>query len=220
VGEPLVAFYLIPWQGIYQQNEGTHTAGEAKYEDVSGNGTIGSEDRKIAGTSTPKFTFGFNNNVRYKNFELNIFIQGSEGNKVFNATYAAISASNSTVKYPTLAAAADYWTPENTDAKFADPASLNKTQIESTQFLQNGSYVRLKNISLSYSLPKDMLKFASLKLTVSAQNLLTITDYIGFDPEITSTGLSTTGTSDAYGGFDIGAYPTAKSLSVGLQATF
>lgn len=220
VGEPLGAFYLIPWQGIYQQNEGTHTAGEAKYEDVSGNGTIGSEDRKIVGSSTPKFTFGFNNNVRYKNFELNVFIQGSEGNKVFNATYAAISASNSTVKYPTLAAAADYWTPENTDAKFADPASLNKTQIESTQFLQNGSYVRLKNISLSYSLPKDMLKFASLKLTVSAQNLLTITDYIGFDPEITSTGLTTTGTSDAYGGFDVGAYPTAKSFSVGLQAIF
>jgi TonB-linked SusC/RagA family outer membrane protein len=220
VGQPLGAFYLIPWQGIYQQNEGTHKAGEAKYEDVSGDGTIGSEDRKIAGTSTPKFTFGFSNNVRYKNFELNIFIQGSQGNKVFNATYAAISASNSTVKYPTLAAAADYWTPENTDAKFADPAALNKTQIESTQFLQNGSYVRLKNISLSYSLPKDMLKFANLKLTVSAQNLLTITDYIGYDPEITSTGLLTTGTSDSYGGFDIGAYPTARSFSLGLQAIF
>ena len=220
VGQPLGAFYLIPWKGIYQQDEGTHKAGEAKYEDVSGNGTIGSEDRKIAGTSTPKFTFGFSNNVRYKNFEVNVFIQGSQGNKVFNATYAAISASNSTAKYPTLAAAADYWTPENTDAKFADPAALNKTQIESTQFLQNGSYVRLKNISLSYSLPKDMLKFANLKLTVSAQNLLTITDYKGYDPEITSTGLSTTGTSDSYGGFDMGAYPTARSFSVGLQAIF
>lgn len=220
VGQPLGAFYLIPWEGIYQQAEGIHNPGDAKYEDVSGNGTIGYEDRKIVGSSTPKFLFGINNNLRYKNFELNVFIQGSQGNKVFNAVYADISASNSTVKYPTLAAAADYWTPENTDSKFADPASVNKTQIESTQFLQNGSYVRLKNISLSYSLPKDMLKFANLKLTVSAQNLLTITDYIGFDPEITSTGLSTTGTSDAYGGVDVGAYPTAKSFSIGLQATF
>jgi len=220
VGQPLGAFYLIPWQGVYQQNDGTHTAGEAKYEDVSGNGTIGYEDRKIVGSSTPKFLFGINNNLRYRNLELNIFIQGSEGNKVFNAVYADIAASNSTVKYPTLAAAANYWTPENTGSTFADPASANKTQIESTQFLQNGSYVRLKNISLSYSLPKDMLKFADLKLTVSAQNLLTLTHYIGFDPEITSTGLSTTGTSDAYGGLDVGAYPTAKSFSVGLQAIF
>ncbi|HEY9047367.1 MAG TPA: TonB-dependent receptor [Ohtaekwangia sp.] len=220
VGQPLGAFYLIPWQGVYQQNDGTHTAGEAKYEDVSGNGTIGYEDRKIVGSSTPKFLFGINNNLRYRNLELNIFIQGSEGNKVFNAVYADIAASNSTVKYPTLAAAANYWTPENTGSTFADPASANKTQIESTQFLQNGSYVRLKNISLSYSLPKDMLKFANLKLTVSAQNLLTLTHYIGFDPEITSTGLSTTGTSDAYGGLDVGAYPTAKSFSVGLQAIF
>ena len=65
-----------------------------------------------------------------------------------------------------------------------------------------------------------MLKFANLKLTVSAQNLLTITDYKGYDPEITSTGLSTTGTSDSYGGFDMGAYPTARSFSVGLQAIF
>jgi TonB-linked SusC/RagA family outer membrane protein len=220
VGQPLGAFYLIPWQGIYQQDEGTHHAGEAKYADISGNGTIGSEDRKIVGSSTPKFLFGFNNNLRYKNFELNVFIQGSQGNKVFNGTYAAIAASNSTVKYPTLAAAANYWTPENTHAKFADPASVNKTQIESTQFLQNGSYVRLKNISLSYSLPKDMLKLVNLKLTVSAQNLLTITRYIGYDPEGTSTGLSTTGTSDAYGGFDVGSYPSSRSFSVGLQATF
>jgi len=220
VGQPLGAFYLIPWQGIYQQDEGIHHAGEAKYEDVSGNGTIGSEDRKIVGSSTPKFLFGFNNNLRYKNFELNVFIQGSQGNKVFNGTYAAIAASNSTVKYPTLAAAANYWTPENTRARFADPASVNKTQIESTQFLQNGSYVRLKNISLSYSLPKDMLNLVNLKLTVSAQNLLTITHYIGYDPEGTSTGLSTTGTSDAYGGFDVGAYPSSRSFSVGLQATF
>lgn len=223
VGESLGSFYLIPWQGLYQQGEQGFgsKAGDNKYEDVDHDGSIGYGDRKVVGSSIPTWSFGFNNNVTYKNFELNIFIQGVQGNKVFNAVYASIASPNSRVKYPTLAAAANYWTPENTGAQFADPASTtNRNYIESTQFLQDGSYVRFKNVSLSYSFPKEMLRFANIKLTASAQNLFTITKYKGYDPEVTSTGLTTTGTSDAYGGQDIGAYPSARSFTLALNATF
>lgn len=223
VGESLGSFYLIPWQGLYQQGEHAmgYGPGDNKYEDVDHDGSIGYGDRKVVGSSIPKWSFGFNNSVKYKNFELNIFLQGVQGNKVFNAVYASIASPNSRVKYPTLAAAANYWTPENTSAQFADPASkTNRNYIESTQFLQDGSYVRFKNVSISYTVPKEMLRLANVKLTASAQNLFTITKYKGYDPEVTSTGLATTGTSDAYGGQDIGAYPSARSFTLALSATF
>jgi TonB-linked SusC/RagA family outer membrane protein len=218
-GEALGAFYLIPWLGIYQADDNTmgYKAGDNHYKDVSGNGSIGYEDRVISGSATPKFIWGWNNNFRYRDFELNVFLQASHGNKIFNATYAAVAVPTSDVKYPTLAASANYWTSKNTGSSWADPASkTNRNYIESTQFLQDGSYVRLKNISLSYVLPGKITHAANIKLTVSAQNLFTITKYKGYDPEATSTSAS----SDADAGIDLGAYPSPKTVTVGLHVGF
>ncbi len=216
VGQPLGAFYLIPWEGVYQADKANYKAGDAMYTDVSGNNSIGFEDRVISGTATPKMQWGFNNSVSYKDFELNVFIQGAHGNKVFNATYAATAVPTSDVKFINLADAANYWTPSNTGSTWANPASKNKSWVESTQFLQNAGYVRLKNVSLSYQLSQKWLKLASAKLFISAQNLATITKYKGFDPEATSTLAG----SDTDAGIDLGAYPSPKTITVGLQVKF
>lgn len=216
VGQPMSSFYLIPWEGVYQNESGIYKAGDARYTDTSGNGTIGLEDRIIVGSAIPKFQFGFNNTVTYKKLSLNFFIQGVYGNKIFNATYAATAVPTSDVKYLTLADAANYWTPTNTSSTWANPGSTNKSWVESTQFLQNGSYARLKNVSLSYQLDKSFLKFLSAKIYVSAQNLFTITSYKGFDPEASSTG----STSDSDGGIDLGAYPSARTYTIGAVLTF
>ena len=216
VGQPMGAFYLIPWDGVHQSDNGNFKGGDARYKDVNGNNSIGFEDRVVYGSATPKVQWGFNNTFTVNKLELNVFLQGSHGNKIFNATYAATAVPTSDVKYITLADAANYWTPTNSGSTWANPGSTNKSWIESTQFLQDGGFVRLKNISLSYQLGKDFLKVASAKVYVSAQNLATFTKYKGFDPEATSTSAG----SDTDAGIDLGAYPSPKTLSVGLQVRF
>ena len=216
VGQSLGAFYLIPWEGVYQTDKGNYKAGDAMYTDVNGNNSIGFEDRVIAGSAMPKMQWGFNNSLSYKNLELNVFVQGSHGNKIFNATYAAAAVPTSDVKFINLADAANYWTPSNTGSTWANPGSKNKSWVESSQFLQNGSYVRLKNVSLSYQIDQKWLKLATAKIFISAQNLVTITKYKGFDPEATSTVAG----SDTDAGIDLGAYPSPKTITVGLQVKF
>lgn len=217
-GSPLGEFYLIPWEGVYKEDDPTlgFKAGDNKYRDVDGNKSIGYEDRVTSGNAMPNFQFGFNNDLSYKDFSMNIFIQGSQGNKIFNGTYAAIAAPSSDIKYPTLAESANYWTKSNTNSEWADPASkTGRSYIESTHYLQSGSYVRLKNISLSYNLNRRWVKFADIRLTVSAQNAITITNYKGFDPEA-----DTMGNSDIAAGIDLGAYPNPRTFTIGLNARF
>ena len=217
-GNPLGAFYLIPWQGVYSQDDPTlgFKAGDNKYTDVDGNKSIGYEDRVISGSATPKFQFGFNNDLTYKDFSLNIFIQGSQGNKIFNGTYAAIGAPSSDIKYPTLAASANYWSSKNPNSEWADPASkTGRSYVESTHYLQDGSYIRFKNVSLSYTVAKKWVGFGDIRLSVSAQNMITITKYKGFDPEA-----DTAGNSDIQSGIDLGAYPNPRTLTIGLNAKF
>lgn len=216
VGEPLGSFYLIPWTGIYSNDDPTlgFKAGDNRYTDVNGNKSIGFEDKVISGSATPKYQWGFDNKVNYKNFELNVFIQGAHGNKMFNATYAATAVPTSDVAYPTLNEVSDYWTPQNTTAAWANPGSkTNRNIVESTRFLQDAGYIRFKNISLSYSLPKDLLKVSSIKLSISAQNMITFTKYKGFDPEASSTSAF----SDADAGIDMGAYPSPKTVTLSLN---
>ncbi len=218
VGEPLASFYLIPWNGIYQTGQGAFgsVAGDNNYTDVNGNESIGFEDRVISGSAMPKLQWGFNNDFSYKKFSVNMFWQASHGNKMFNATYAATAIATSDMKYPTLAEVANYWTPQNTGSQWADPASsTNRSYVESTQFLQDASYVRLKNISLSYTLSKKMIGLSDVRLSLSGQNLLTITKYKGYDPESDSAG-----NGDLQSGIDKGAYPNPKTFTLGLNVKF
>ncbi len=218
VGESLGTFYLIPWEGIYQQDDATlgFKAGDNKYKDTDGNKSIGFEDRVVSGSAMPKVTIGFNNTFSYKGFDLNVLIQGAYGHKIFNVTYAAAAMPTSDVAYPTVKDVLDYWTPSNTGAKWANPKNkTGKSYLASTQFLQSGDYTRLKNISLGYTLPKSVTKGYGVKVYVSGQNLLTLTKYKGFDPENSSTSSS----SDADAGIDFGAYPSNKTFTFGVNIT-
>ncbi len=219
VGESLGTFYLIPWEGIYQKDDSTlgFKAGDNKYTDTNKNKSIGFEDRTVCGSAMPKVTLGFNNTFSYKNFDVNILIQGAYGHKIFNVTYAAATMPTSDVAYPTMKDVLDYWSPSNKGGKWANPKNkTGKSYLASTQFLQSGDYTRLKNISLGYTLPKNITKDYGVKFYISAQNLFTITKYKGFDPENSSTSSN----SDADAGIDFGAYPSNKTFTLGVNITF
>jgi TonB-linked SusC/RagA family outer membrane protein len=219
VGQPLSTFYLIPWTGIYQQDDAVlgYKAGDNRYTDVSGNNSIGYEDRRVAGTATPTFNFGFNNTVRYKSFDLNVFFQGATGNKIYNGVYASNAAPTSEIKYPTIRESSNYWTPANTSAEWANPASkTNRNFVESTRYLQDGAYLRLKNLAFSYLISKKVNKVADIRISLIGQNLFTLTKYKGYDPELSSSDIA----NDADGGMDFGAYPLTRTFTLGINATF
>src|SRR5690606_14266848 len=150
--------------------------------------------------------------------ELNIFIQGSQGNDIFN-----LSSVNQTLDYGfglnmPREVFLDNWTPENPDAKYPFISRTTQTQV-SDRFVEDGSYVRLKNIQLGYNLPVDKLNISwmsNAQVYVSAQNLLTITDYSWYDPEINSYG----GANSIRQGIDHYSYPTAKTYTIGMRLGF
>ena len=142
-------------------------------------------------------------------------LQAVQGKKILNTVYAASTTILSDATAISHVDGADYWSTSNEDARFANPlTSTVKNFIESTQYLQDGSYVKVKNVALAYNLSKKTLKFDDVKLTLSAQNLFTFTKYKGYDPE------SSTSSNDIDGAIDVGSYPNARTITFGLQANF
>ncbi len=225
-GEPVGVFYGYTYEGVYQEGDTflpgagfEQAAGGEKYKDLSENGTLGNEDRSIIGNPHPDFIWGMNNALKYKNFDLNFFIQGSQGNDVYSFTLMELElmggVANSTTR------ALDRWTPTNTNTD-VPRANSGRARISSTRWVEDGSYVRMKNISLGYQVPKFHLRrlgLASARIYVSGQNLLTLTGYRGYDPEVNYNSGGDTN-SNRNLGLDYGSYPNAKSYTVGLQVTF
>ncbi len=221
VGESLGSFWGYEWEGVYNSSEAAEAAkygfkpGDNKYRDYNKDGKIDSKDKSIIGCALPRFVWGFDNTLSYKNFELNVMVQAVQGKKILNTVYAASTTILSDATAISHVDGLDYWSKNNEDAKFANPlSSSGKNFIESTQYLQDGSYVKVKNVALAYNLSKKTLKFADVKLTLSAQNLFTFTKYKGYDPE------SSTSSNDIDGAIDVGSYPNARTITFGLQANF
>ncbi|MBU2995225.1 TonB-dependent receptor [Cellulophaga baltica] len=228
-GEEVGLFYGLNYEGVYQGGdlpEGTATltdgvAGDPLFSDLDGDGDIDTSDRDIIGNPNPDFTWGITNNFNYKSWDLNIFFQGSQGGDIFNMTNVQLynGDSNTTYDYYNNA-----WTATNTDTD--DPRVGNNSNREiSSRFVEDGSYVRLKNIAIGYNLPADILDqigLSKLRLSLSAQNLLTFTNYSGLDPEVNYFGASgdNNTSSNTVRGFDFGNYPTVKSVSLSLNLTF
>lgn len=230
-GLPIAGFYGYIVDGVIKDDAeaatapkfGTYTrAGTFKFRDVNGDGVITAADRTILGNPHPDFTYGLNLNVGYKNWDLTVFGQGSQGNKIFNYVR--------------------YWTDFNTFQgnrskdilynswkKQGDIAKLPRlnsgdatSQQVSSYFIEDGSYMRIKNIQLSYTIPSSWLKRVGLtsgQIYIQGQNLFTITKYTGLDPDIN---LRTSGNDnqDIHMGIDEGAYPVAKSYLVGVRIGF
>ena len=206
-GQPINSFYGYKLGGVYQ----TLDEGDMWFVDVDGNGEINDLDRTVIGNPSPDCIFGFNNTFSYKNFDLSIFFQGALGNQVWNGVRASHESMNST--YNQLASTLERWTGEGTSSSmpraiYADP---NNNSRASTRWLENGSYAKLKNLTFGYTLPEnwtDRAKVKALRLYVSFDNLCTITNYSGLDPEV---GLS---------GLDYGVYPSARTYMFGVSVKF
>ena len=229
-GKPVGSFFGWIYDGVYQENddfsaEPKKKPGDVKYRDITGrddngnltgipDGIVDSDDRTIIGDPNPDFTFGFNNDFRYKNFDLNIFFQGSVGNDIVNYTRMELDAMMGKANATTDALSR--WTPTNTNTNVPRASASHSYQM-STRWVEDGTYIRLKNIALGYNLPAKLLKSVSLskcRIYFSAQNILTITDYSGYDPEV---GFNN---SNRNIGLDYGTYPNVKSYTLGVQIGF
>ncbi|MFZ4561334.1 MAG: SusC/RagA family TonB-linked outer membrane protein [Saprospiraceae bacterium] len=192
--------------------------GDIMFADINNDGRITSDDQKILGNANPKFYGGVTNNIQGYGFDLSFFFQFSIGNMVFNNTRAFGEGMNSI--FGQAATVRDRWTTSNTDtdiprAVFGDPNNNRRT---SDRFLEDASYVRLKNLTLGYTLPKNVLKKVGLnnaRVYVTGQNLLTFTDYSGFDPEV-----STFGETNTAAGTDFLTFPQARTMLVGINLGF
>ena len=225
VGEPLGTFYGYKFAGIVQSEEQAATLtpqtinklepGNPYYEDVNGDGVVNTEDQTILGNVQPKFTYGLNTTLKYKQFDLLIAIAGSYGNKLYNGLATRLT--KGSTYYNSLAVVADRWTPTHPSNEI-QKASNDLTVVSDSRYVENASYLRVKNIQLGYTFPVPQItRDARLRLYLSLQNFFTITNYSGYDPEGGRNGASEQ--SGIYQGIDMATYPTAKTVQLGINVT-
>lgn len=219
-GFPINTFYGYVTDGIFQNWEevnshafqSTETCpGDIRFKDLNNDGKINEDDRTVIGNPSPKWIFSMNNNLSYKGFDLSIYLQGVSGNDIFNANNimneGMAGAANQTT------AVLNRWTGEGTScvmprAVLNDPAKNNRV---SDRWVEDGSYLRIKNITLGYNFPQKWIKKLTLenaRLFVSCDNVATITGYSGFDPEVDINGI------------DNNRYPISRTLSLGVNFNF
>ncbi|WP_375437761.1 SusC/RagA family TonB-linked outer membrane protein [uncultured Hymenobacter sp.] len=239
VGRSLGEFYLIPFDGIFQTQEEVNnytnaqgtiiqpyaSPGDVRYRDTNGDGVISNSDAVYSGKSLPNLLLGLNLTAAYKGFDLSVFFNSSSGNKIFNQArvdlenYAGPNNYNADVTP---------WTvdnPSTTTPRLLQGGGLGALGLaassnslrNTTRWLEDGSYVRLRNIQIGYTLPKSVTSkvpsLGSVRVYATGRNVFTITDYTGFDPEITGTGFYSRG-------IDVSAYPNVRSFTGGIQVNF
>lgn len=216
---PINVFYGYVTDGIFQNQSEVNThavqpgaePGDIRFRDLNNDGVINDSDRTVIGNPNPSWLFSMNNSLSYKGFELSVFLQGIAGNKIYNANN--IDNTGMAAAYNQTTDVLKRWQGEGTSnsmprAVFGDP---NQNTRVSDRFVENGSYLRLKNITLSYTFPKQWLQKASFenaRLSLSCENVATITGYSGFDPEV------------GINGIDQNRYPISRTFSLGLNFNF
>ncbi|SEN84606.1 TonB-linked outer membrane protein, SusC/RagA family [bacterium A37T11] len=210
-GRPIGQFYGYVEDGYTE-------LGQIKYKNLDGQEGITQLDKTYIGNPNPDFIYGLNSTMSYKGVELTFFLQGTKGNDIFN-----ISGIGNTLDYNfglnmPKDVYENHWTPENTNAKYPIISRTSNAKI-SNRMVEDGSFLRLRNIQLAYSLPitkRGSSWIKSIQLYASGQNLLTFTKYSWWDPEVNSNG----GSNSTAQGFDYYSYPTAKTITFGLKANF
>lgn len=227
VGDPIGNFFGYRQVGWLNSTEEINKApvhprsfvGAKRFEDTNNDGKITADDRQVLGNSQPKFTYGFTNTFAYKGFELTAFFQGVQGNNLVNLTLvnADIIGGGAGRDNRPKDYVANVWTPTNTvNAKYGIPGS-NQATVLTDRMVEDGSYLRLKTARLAYDVPVARLNqkfFRTAKVYVSGTNLLTFTNYSGFDPEVNSIG------GIEYAGYDRLAYPNVRTFLVGVNLGF
>jgi TonB-linked SusC/RagA family outer membrane protein len=239
VGQPIGQFYGYIWDGLYQIKDfnvtpsgsyvlktnitsNTTTAnpkiqpGHIKYRDLNGDLIMNDNDRTVIGNATPKFTGGFTNNFKYEQFDLNVFFQFSYGGQLLNANRLAFEGNSGRTLQNQFASVLNRWTITNQNNEMY-VAKGDGDKVYSSRVIEDGSYLRLKTVQLGYTLPvksSKKLNIQSFRLYVSAQNLLTFTNYSGYDPEVSVYSSALTP------GFDYSVYPRAKTMTIGINLNF
>lgn len=228
-GYPIGSFYMYEMEGIFQdeleivsspyQGQGIKP-GDVKFRDVDGNGVIDDNDRTYAGSAIPKFTLGLNLSAEWKGFDISAFFQGAFGQKIYNQVMmdseGFYRGFNVTKRYYD-----NRWTPSNPSNEYPRAswrAKSNNARV-STRFLEDGSYLRLKNLQLGYTFKTSKWGVERLRLYLAATNLLTFTKYSGSDPEMTVSA-NAAGEGDRANGIDWGTYPAARTYTFGVNLTF
>ena len=226
VGEPLGSFYGYRFKGIIQSDEdlsslpaqtiSTVEPGNPKFEDINGDNVVNEQDRVVLGNIQPDFTYGFNTKLTYGNWDLFVSASGSYGNKLFNELACRLERGNG-YYYNPLATVADRWTPTN-PSNTIQKASNATSIYTDDRFVEDASYLKIRNIQLGYTLPvPQVTRDAKLHLYLSLQNFFTFTPYRGYDPEANRSGSDET--SALYQGIDNGTYPAAKTVVLGVGIT-
>ena len=246
VGQPLGQMYGLKWDGVYQYTDfnklpngtyqlkpgipdngagrTTQQPGDIKYVDLNGDGTVNARDYTVVGRGLPIHVGGFTNNFTYKQFDLNVLLQWSYGNDILNANRLAFDGPTQYNPYLNqYATYAQRWAPNNSTYESYNSSNVyfraggGGTPQYSSRVVEDGSYLRLKTVSLGYTLTPSLLsrlKISSIRIYTSAQNLATWTNYSGPDPEVSVRN------SPLTPGFDYSAYPHSRTIVFGFNATF
>ncbi|WP_242689067.1 TonB-dependent receptor [Pedobacter sp. SYSU D00535] len=239
VGKPAAMFYGLVWDGVYQYEDFVQNSagiyvlrndrptngdqrsairpGDIKYRDLNNDGVVDANDKTVLGSPLPIHTGGFSNTITFKGFDLNVLMQWSYGNKLMNANRLIFEGNITNIpSMNQFASWQERWTPENQSNTLFRAGGAGP-QVMSSRTLEDGSYLRLKSVSLGYSIPANLLRrlgIGSLNFNVSTQNLLTWTKYSGLDPEVSIFNTVLTP------GFDFSAYPNARTVVFGIKAGF
>jgi hypothetical protein len=231
-GLPMGAFYGYVTDGLFRSmdelNKGTdwgipvgprgYYLGDVRYQDLNGDNKIDEKDVTVIGNPNPDFTLGMTNAVTYKNFDLSVFLYASYGADIYNYTRRQTERLSDPY-WNQLATVLDRYTPENPNGTLPrfNQWHNNNWRI-SDRFIEDGSYLRIQNLSLGYNLPKSLIskaKLSTVRLYISAQNLYTFTNYSGYDPELG--GLNNSAT---FMNVDNGNYPNPKTVTIGANIEF
>ena len=221
IGLPIATFWGFETAGIYQTDEeamadtsqANAVAGDVSFVDQNGDGVINNEDKVVIGNPHPDFTYGFTAGAKYKNFDVNLFLQGSHGNDIYKGMFRYdLNTTNLPIS------ALDRWTGEGStnETPRVTHSDLNQNNRVSDRFIEDGSYLRVKSLMVGYTLPSEVLDrigISKFRIYASANNLFTFTKYTGLDPEI-----GTRGTLEI--GIDRGFYPSPRIYNLGINVTF
>jgi TonB-dependent starch-binding outer membrane protein SusC len=231
-GQPIGAFYLLEMEGIFQSEAEVFSSayqgdqvgpGDVKYVNQNNDNVINQDDRVYVGSPIPKFTYGLSFNTAYRNFDFSMFFQGVYGNKIYMQIGKDIEGFYRNLNI-TKRFVDEHWRPDypsNTMPRASWYASTNNI-IPSTRFLFDGSYLRLKNVQLGYTLPQNLsqkLNIQQCRIYLASQNLLTFSNYIGMEPELTVSA-NDASERDLAAGIDWGTYPSSITYMIGLNFTF
>lgn len=222
-GKPMAGMWGVNYLGTWKPTEAAEAAkfgnvpGDSRYEDLNGDYVIDQNDYKVIGYGLPKYTMGWNNTFNLMGVELNMLLQGVFGFDKLDLMRAAAVTSYGDIRYPTMTEIIDRYIPgQNETSDIPAFSSTNKHYVQSSRFVSKGDFLRIKNLSLAYTLPKSLLNnVAAVKLSAGVTNLYTFTKYTGMDPEISNISGTDAGQSIDYGG-----YPIPRTFTFGLTLTF